>query len=114
MASFAGWNSIVTAFDFFSSKYPKDEYVDITFYFPFGVMIGDFIAGIITPALAKKTTHKQRIAVSVFIIAVLCISLSFVAVWYNNWNGFWISLIILFFEGLFECITTHSLVALAG
>ena len=45
-------------FDFFANKYLKNEFVDIKFYFPIDVMVGDFIVGIITPALAKKMSHK--------------------------------------------------------
>ena len=39
IASLAGWNAILTAFDFFSVKYPKGEFLDVTFYFPIPIMI---------------------------------------------------------------------------
>lgn len=59
IASLAGWNAILTAFDFFSKKYPKEEgFLDVTFYFPIPIMIANFFAGLACPALARRFSYN--------------------------------------------------------
>ncbi|KAL4478417.1 hypothetical protein ABPG74_006652 [Tetrahymena malaccensis] len=115
IASLAGWNAMLTAFDFFGAKYPKDQgYLDITFYFPIPIMITNFFAGLACPALARRFSYNQRIAYLSIGVCCFLITITLIAIFYNTKAGFWISFTLLFFQGFIESVVTNSLIALAG
>ncbi|EAR89427.1 nucleoside transporter family protein (macronuclear) [Tetrahymena thermophila SB210] len=112
--AFAGWNAVITAFDYFSVRYPKEEIPDVTFYFPFGVMIGDIISGVTFVAQAKYFSVKSRFMYTVVIEVIVIISLCIVAMYYNNMSGFWISMFLLFIDGWADNVKTNTFVVIAG
>ncbi|KAL4506729.1 hypothetical protein ABPG72_001150 [Tetrahymena utriculariae] len=114
IASLAGWNAILTAFDFFSQKYPKGEFLDVTFYFPIPIMITNFLAGLACPALARRFSYNQRIAYCLMGVCCTMITVTIIAIFFNTHAGYWISFCVLFFQGFIDSVNTNSLIALAG
>ncbi|KAL4470396.1 hypothetical protein ABPG74_012007 [Tetrahymena malaccensis] len=112
--AFAGWNAVITAFDFFSVRYPKESIPDVTFYFPFGVMVGDLLSGVTFVAQAKYFSVKSRFMYTVTVEVIVIISLCIVAMCYNNINGFWISMVLLFIDGWADNVKTNTFVVIAG
>ncbi|EAS01236.1 equilibrative nucleoside transporter family protein (macronuclear) [Tetrahymena thermophila SB210] len=114
IASLAGWNAILTAFDFFGQKYPKGQFLDVTFYFPIPIMITNFLAGLACPALARRFNYNQRIAYCLMGVCCTMIIVTIIAIFYNTTAGYWISFCILFIQGFIDSVNTNSLIALAG
>lgn len=114
IASLAGWNAIMSTFDFFAMQYPIDYYPNVYFYFGVPIMLSNFIGGLICPALAKIFSLTQRIAFCLLGVCGLMILVTLIALYCNTMLGFVLSLFVLFVQGFIDSINTNSLIALAG
>lgn len=62
-------------------------------------MVGDIISGVTFVAQTKALSVTQRFLHTMVIEVIVIISLCLVAMYYNNMNGFWISMVLLFIDG---------------
>lgn len=96
IASLAGWNAIMTSFDFFLTSYPITEYHNVIVFFTIPIMVTNFIAGLACPALSLYFSIDTRIAGCLLSVCGTMISVALIAVFNNNTAGYWISFSILF------------------
>ncbi|KAL4470125.1 hypothetical protein ABPG72_016662 [Tetrahymena utriculariae] len=114
IASLAGWNAILSAIDFFQAQYPKDQFMDVSYYFPVPIMLSNCLAAFVCPALARVFSLNQRIAYTLMGTCLTIVSVNMIAIFFNTQMGFWISFIILIIQGFIDCVNTSSLISLSG
>jgi equilibrative nucleoside transporter 1/2/3 len=84
IASLAGWNVTLSAFDFFEKKYPKTEFLNISTMFPIPIMLTNFIAGLACPYLAAKFSYNIRICGCLLATSAALLTTAFIALFINT------------------------------
>ncbi|EAR88244.1 equilibrative nucleoside transporter family protein (macronuclear) [Tetrahymena thermophila SB210] len=112
ISSLIGWSAILNSFDYFDSKYPKETYHDITFLFPIPLKFATFIWGLAMDFLAKRYSIKIRIGLCLAIQSLFMIAMPLVALFFQNWAGFSICMVLCFLIGTTTCISQNSSIAM--
>ncbi|EGR29759.1 nucleoside transporter family protein, putative [Ichthyophthirius multifiliis] len=115
ICSLTGWNSILNAFDFFQAKFPKNDYVDVAFYFPIPIMCTNFLVGVTLTLIGNKIPIEKRIPFALRGAVLTLVSICLVGIYLKQTQaGIAIVFIILILQGIFDSLITNSSVALSG
>ncbi|EAR98623.1 equilibrative nucleoside transporter family protein (macronuclear) [Tetrahymena thermophila SB210] len=109
-----GWSAVLTSFDYFSDKFPQDEFPDVAFYFPIPLKIGTFIWTFAMAFLMKHISLKFRICGFIAIQGVLMMLLPIIANYMQTNLGYALMITICFLVGSTACIVQNSNLALVS
>ncbi|KAL4450354.1 hypothetical protein ABPG74_009060 [Tetrahymena malaccensis] len=109
-----GWSAVLTSFDYFADKFPKEDFPDVTFYFPIPLKVGTFIWTFAMGFLIKHISLKFRICGFIALQAVLMMLLPIIANFMQNKLGYALMIIICFLIGSTACIVQNSNLALVS
>ena len=105
-----GWNSILTALDFFGSKYP----FNVSFLFGIPLFISTNIFSYMIYIIAKYLSLNSRILGGLIIMCFVLIFMPIIADVSPNENGFYVSLVLIFIQGMANSIMQGSAVSFAA
>lgn len=111
MSSLVGWNAILIGLDFFTKKFPDNNY---SFYVSIPMFIATNVINLIVHYLSRFMNMKQRIVLGLIGQIVMLIIIPIQAQFQQNTTGFYISLILIFVEGCFISIMQSSSTAFAA
>ena len=111
VASIIGWNSVLTAFDFFAAKLPN---YDVYFTLPIPLFIANFGWGIFLPVLAKKLSLTIRVSASLAALIIVLMMLPIIAQFLDDTPGYWVSLLLCGLIGTFGSLMQNSCIAWAS
>ncbi|KAL4454913.1 hypothetical protein ABPG74_006295 [Tetrahymena malaccensis] len=114
IASLIGWNAILTALNFFSTYYPKDDYGDVSFLFPIPLFFGNFVWGLLVPKLGEFISLTKRISFCLAAICIFMILLPLITIGLQNKAGFALCLVTTFIIGSFNSVAQNSCIGLAS
>ena len=104
------WNSVLTALDFFETKFPYN----VAFFFGIPLFVSTNIFSYLIYIVARYITLNARIVGGLLIMAIILILMPIIAVISPNDNGFYIVLILIFFLGMSNAIMQGSAVSFAA
>jgi len=105
-----GWNSILTALDFFGSKYPYD----VSFLFGIPLFISTNIFSYLIYLIARYLSINARIIGGLLIMVFILILMPLIAAISPNDTGFYISMALIFIQGMANSIMQGSAISLAS
>lgn len=103
---------MLSTLDYYSLKYPKDHYVDVSFYFVVPVMLSTFLSGPFCPYFGEKIHVNIRVALSFLLVGLTYAFNIVIAMHFNNWNGFGMSIVIFFISGFIDNVNSNGLIML--
>ena len=107
VSALIGWNSILTALDFFSSKLPYN----VNFFFGIPLFISTNIFSYMIYFIAGILSSNVRIIGGLVIMCFVLIMMPLIAYVLPNETGFYVSLALIFVEGMANSIMTGSAVS---
>ncbi|EGR29761.1 nucleoside transporter family protein, putative [Ichthyophthirius multifiliis] len=102
ICSQSGWNAILNAFDFFQSKFPKQNFVDVAFYFPIPIMFTNFIISVTLVIIGNIVSIEKSIPFSLKGTVISLVSLSLIGIFLKYTLA-----------GTMSCLTNNLSVALS-
>lgn len=112
VASLVGWNAILTGLDFFTSKFPDYDY---SFYISIPMFVGNNLVNLFIHILSKYLSLKLRIIIGlmgqILTLILIPIQAKFME---GTASGFYISLLLVFFDGCCISMQQSSSVAFAA
>lgn len=105
-----GWNSILTALDFFGDKFP----FNVAFLFGIPLFISTNIFSYLIYVVARFLSINSRIVLGLLIMMIVLIIMPILAALMPNEEGFYISLFLIFILGMSNAIMQGSAVSLAS
>lgn len=105
-----GWNSVLTALDYFNFSYSRN----VVFVFTIPLFISTNIFSFLLYPLARYISLNMRILFGLVFMAIILILLPLVAYFYPNDNGFYFSIVLIFFLGVSNSIMQGSVFAFAS
>ncbi|EGR29755.1 nucleoside transporter family protein, putative [Ichthyophthirius multifiliis] len=115
ISALTGLNAILNALHFFQDKFPKNNFVDVAFYFPIPIMCSNFLVGVTLTIIGHNIPFEKSIPFSLRGAILSLISLCLVSVYLQQTQaGIILVFIILIFQGTMDSIANNSSVAISG
>ncbi|EGR29756.1 nucleoside transporter family protein, putative [Ichthyophthirius multifiliis] len=114
ICSLTGWNAILNALDFFQEKFPKQQFLNVSFFIPIPIMCSSLIVGAILSVIGNAIPFQNYISIILRVSSLSVASLCLVSVFLKEtYIGIVLVFIIQSFQGTVVSISNNCCLTLA-